>query len=251
MSIFKYDDVEINYQEKGEGFPILMIAPGGMRSTIDFWEVAPWNPVDQLAEHYHVITMDQRNAGSSKAPVTASDGWHVYTKDQLALMDYLGIDKFHAVGMCIGGPYVAGLMEAAAQRILSAVLFQPIGLNNNREAFYQMFDDWVTECNIADHVKVSDDTWESFRSNMYDSDFLFNPKTDRTFIANCRTPMLVFSGNDLYHPDSIAKELVSLAPNASLVENWRDPEFHSDAQMALEEFLIENTLRAINLSTSV
>jgi pimeloyl-ACP methyl ester carboxylesterase len=241
MSVFKRDDVEIYYEEQGEDFPVLMIAPGGMRSTINFWEVAPWNPIEQLAEHYHVVAMDQRNAGNSKAPLMASDGWHVYTEDQLALMDHLGIDKFHVVGMCIGGPYITGLVEAAAERVVSAVLFQPIGLDNNREAFYQMFDDWAEGLKAGEYGHVSDDTWASFRSNMYDGDFLFNPKTDRNFIARCKTPMLVYRGNDLYHPDCIAREVVELAPNATLIENWKEPEYNEAAKQMLLDFLAAST----------
>ena len=38
-----------------------------------------------------------------------------------------------------------GLIESAPQRVASAVLFQTIGLSNNREAFYEMFDGWANE----------------------------------------------------------------------------------------------------------
>ena len=112
MPIFKRDDVELYYEEHGAGFPVLLIAPGGMRSSVSFWERTPWNPIDQLAPHYRVIAMDQRNAGKSVAPVRATDSWHVYTADQLALLAHLGVDRFHVAGMCIGGPYIMGLIEA-------------------------------------------------------------------------------------------------------------------------------------------
>ena len=45
MPIFKRDDVELYYEEHGAGFPILLIAPGGMRSAVAFWERTPWNPI--------------------------------------------------------------------------------------------------------------------------------------------------------------------------------------------------------------
>ena len=61
MPVFKRDDVELYYEEHGTGFPVLLIAPGGMRSAVSFWERTPWNPIDQLAPHYRVIAMDQRN----------------------------------------------------------------------------------------------------------------------------------------------------------------------------------------------
>jgi pimeloyl-ACP methyl ester carboxylesterase len=82
--------------------------------------------------------MDQRNAGQSVAPIRATDSWYVYTSDHLALLDYLGIDRCHVAGMCIGGPYIMGLIQAGPQRIASAVVFQTIGLDNNRQAFYPL-----------------------------------------------------------------------------------------------------------------
>src|SRR5262249_28941109 len=103
MPIFTRGDIHTYYEEQVKGVQLLMIAPGGMRSTVSFWDRAPWNPIPQLAAHYRVIAMDQRNAGQSKAPIRATDGWRVYTEDQLALLDHLGVTRFHVAGMCIGG----------------------------------------------------------------------------------------------------------------------------------------------------
>ena len=96
-------EARLYYEEYGSGFPVLLIAPGGMRSAVSFWEGTPWNPIEQLSAEYRVIAMDQRNAGQSTAPVGPSDGWHVYTADQLGLMDALGIDIFHheALSPCV------------------------------------------------------------------------------------------------------------------------------------------------------
>ena len=90
MPIFKRDDVSIYYEEYGSGFPLLLFAPGGMRSAIEFWHKSPFDPTSVLANDFRVIAMDQRNAGQSQAPVTAADGWDTYTADHLALLDHLG-----------------------------------------------------------------------------------------------------------------------------------------------------------------
>ena len=47
------------------------------------------NVPEALSPHFRVIAMDQRNAGASRAPVSADDGWHTYTRDQLALLALL------------------------------------------------------------------------------------------------------------------------------------------------------------------
>jgi hypothetical protein len=159
MPIFKRDDVELYYEEHGAGFPVLLIAPGGMRSAVSFWERTPWNPIEQLAPHYRVIAMDQRNAGKSVAPIRATDSWHVYTADQVALLDHPG------------------------------------GLDDNRQAFFEMFDSWANELRLA-RPEVSATTWESFKQSMYGGDFLFN--VSREFVSRCQTPLLVLLGNDLH-----------------------------------------------------
>ena len=183
--------------------------------------------------------MDQRNAGQSTAPVSGGDGWHTYTADQLALMDHLGADRFHVAGMCIGGPYCMGLIQSAPQRVASAVLFQPIGLDDNRDAFYQMFDTWADELRATSHTDVADEAWSRFRRNMYDGDFLFN--VDRDFVRACPTPLLVLAGNDLYHPASTSREVAELSPNAEIIESWKESPDLEAAMQKTAAFLARNT----------
>lgn len=240
MPIFKREDIELYYEEHGAGFPVLLISPGGMRSTVAFWQRTPWNPIEQLAPHYRVIAMDQRNAGQSVAPVRATDSWHVYTADQLALLDYLGIDRFHVAGMCIGGSYIMGLIQAAPQRVASAVVFQTIGLDNNRQAFFEMFDSWANELKPR-RPEVSEEAWESFKHAMYDTEFVFT--VPREFVSRCQTPLLVLMGNDLHHPQSTSRELAALAPKATLIEQWKEPEHQAAAKQAVERFLTQHTPR--------
>jgi len=241
MPIFKRDDVELYYEEYGAGCPILLIAPGGMRWAVAFWERTPWNPITQLAPHYRVIAMDQRNAGQSVAPIRATDSWSVYTADQLALLDHLGVNRFHVAGMCIGGPYIMGLIQAVPQRVVSAVVFQTIGLHNNRQAFFEMFDSWANELKPR-RPDASEEALESFKKTMYSGDFLFN--VSREFVAKCQTPLLVLLGNDLHHPAETSRELAALAPHATLIEHWKEPEHQPAAQQAVERFLAEHTPRS-------
>jgi pimeloyl-ACP methyl ester carboxylesterase len=235
MAYFEDGDRRIYYEVHGEGFPVLLIAPGGMRSAVSFWEGTPWNPITQLAPHYRVIAMDQRNAGHSEAPISAADGWDTYTADQLALLDHLGVDRFHVAGMCIGGPYILGLIKAAPERVASAVVFQTIGLDANREAFFDMFDSWANEIR-PQHPEVPAEAWEAFKHSMYDTDdVLFT--ADEDWLRSCSTPMLVLLGNDLYHPESSSRLLAEIAPAATLVEHWKEPQHHPAAMAAVEDFL--------------
>ncbi len=240
MTSFKTaDGADIYYEVHGEGFPVLLIAPGGMRSAVSFWENTPWNPITDLQGDFQVIAMDQRNAGNSKGPVSGSHGWHTYTADQLALLDHLGVDRFHVAGMCIGGPYSFGLIEAAPERVASAVLFQTIGRENNQQAFYEMFDGWAVDLK-ENHPEVSEADWQSFRGNMYDGDKrIFN--VDDDFVRNCQTPMLVLCGKDLYHPESTSRLIAEIAPNVRFIEDWKEGPARESARADVLAFLKANS----------
>ena len=235
MPSFNRDEVVIEYALTGDDHepPILFIAPGGMSSAIARWDHAPWNPLTQL-DGFLRVAMDQRNAGQSSAPIRPGDGWASHTADQLALLDHLGIQQVQVVGMCIGGPYAFGLIKAAPERIKSAVLFQPIGLEDNRHLFYDLFDQWSAM--IAQrHPEAIPSTWQAFREAMFGGDFLFN--TTREDVAACQTPLLVMMGDDPYHPATISREIAKLAPNATLVERWREPADHGRAIAVVRDFL--------------
>lgn len=233
MPFFETADRRIHYEVAGEGVPVLTIAPGGMRSAHSLWDGQPWDP-RELSDSYQVIGMDQRNAGASTAPVSASDGWATYAADQLALLDHLGVDRCHVVGMCIGGPYIVGLLRAAPERFSSALLLQPVGIDNNRAELEGMFDDWATKI-LLDHSEAGPSDWAQFRTNMWSGDFVLTATPDE--VAAIETPMLVAMGNDIFHPASTSREIVERASNATLIEQWREPEFVEAAGAAFRAFL--------------
>ena len=238
MAAFSNELASIHYDIEGDGFPVLLIAPGGMRSANELWNGMPWNPRTALANDYRLIGMDQRNAGRSTGPASADDGWATYTGDQLALLDHLGVERCHVVGMCIGGPYIMGLLAAAPERFASAVALQPVGIDDNRQAMYDMFDQWVDQVGHA-HTEMARADWDLFRSNMWDGEFVLTIEPDQA--AACTTPMLVAMGNDLYHPQSISRRLAELVPNATLIEEWKGGEPLEAIDDTIKRFLSEHT----------
>ena len=234
MARFERGRVRIEYEERGEGFPVLLLAPGGMRSAMELWTRSPFDPRAALADDFRVIAMDQRNAGASVGPVSASDGWHTFAADQLALLDHLGVERFHVLGMCIGGSYGLRLMQAAPERVAAGVLLQPIGHDDNREAFREMFDGWAREL-AAQREDVEPAVLEALRANLFDGDFVFS--VDRDFVRGCSTPTLVLRGNDVYHPARTSEELAELAPRAELVRDWKEGPAVDAALARVREFL--------------
>jgi pimeloyl-ACP methyl ester carboxylesterase len=242
MPTFERRDVSIYYEETGAGFPVLLFAPGGMRSSIDFWHrVAPFDPTRELAAEFRVIAMDQRNAGKSVAPIRADDGWHVYTEDHLALLDHLGVERCHVLGGCIGGAFALALIDAAPTRVSAAVLQQPIGLSpENRAVFFKLFDDWAAE-QKPKQPEVPPGAFEAFRQRMYGSDFVFS--VGKSAVRGLSTPLLVLMGNDIYHPSETSREIVELGLHAELVERWKDPESIPKTVARVREFLSAHTPR--------
>lgn len=234
MPFFERDDTRIYYEIHGDGPPVLALAPGGLQSSIPIWGGVSYNAVERLASNYQVIAMDQRNAGQSTAPITGGDGWRDYTADQIALLDHLGVERFHAAGMCIGGSFIMGLAEAVSERLASAVMLQTIGYDDNRETFFELFDSWSAGVRPA-HPSVGEDEWTKFRSTMFGGDFLFNVSED--VVARCQIPLLVLMGEDVYHPEATSRRVAELAPHATLIERWKEGADALAASAAIDAFL--------------
>ncbi|HWZ92111.1 MAG TPA: alpha/beta hydrolase [Polyangiaceae bacterium] len=241
MPSFTRGEIRIQYEVHGAGYPVLLFAPGGMRSAMEFWQRTPFDPVAELAGQFRVIAMDQRNAGASRAPVSAADGWHTYAGDHLALLDELGVERCHLLGGCIGGAFALALIQAAPARVSAAVLQQPIGNSgSNQPAFHAIYDGWAEEL-VRARPDVSAAALAGLKANLYDGDFVFS--ATRADVARCPVPLLVLRGNDEYHPSAVSEEIASIAPRAELIPNWKTGEDLVRAVSRVRDFLRENTPR--------
>src|SRR6202012_4709237 len=131
VGFYEKGNVRIRYAEIGSGFPLLATPGGGLNSCMAFWPRAVINIPEEFKNDFRIITMDQRNAtgGESTGPVQVDDPWGAFADDQLGVMEHLDIDKFFFFGNCIGGPFAMKLMERAPQRVVAAILSQPVGHN--------------------------------------------------------------------------------------------------------------------------
>ncbi len=232
FGFYEKNGVRIRYTEIGTGFPLLATPGGGLNSRIINWPtMAVINIMEEFKNDFRVITMDQRNAnnGELTGPIPVDNPWDAFADDQFGVMDHLGIDRFFFFGNCIGGPFGMKLMERAPQRVVAAILSQPVG--HKPEAPDYMYDSgknvWAKEFlerRPQASMSVSMATIERYLHNLYrvQPDFVYS--VSREFAKSCRTPMLVLPDNVTAHPLQVSIDIASLAPNAEItVFPWKEP----------------------------
>lgn len=224
---YEKGNVRIRYAEIGSGFPLLATPGGGLNSCMAVWARAVINIPQEFKNDFRIITMDQRNAtgGESTGPVPSDDPWGAFADDQLSVMDHLGIDKFVFFGNCIGGPFAMKLMERAPQRVMAAILSQPVGHSPAKPDY--MYDAgktvWARELRER-QPDISMETIENYLHNLYRvrPDFVYS--VSRDFAKSCQTPMLVLPDDVDAHPMVTSIDVASLCPNAEItVFPWKDP----------------------------
>jgi pimeloyl-ACP methyl ester carboxylesterase len=156
-------------------------------------------------------------------------------------MDHLGIDRFLVFGCCIGGPFILKLCELAPERVVAAVLEQPVGIiTSNRELFDNLWKQWGEQL-MSKRDDLAIDEIEAFATAMWAPDFAVSVTRDQ--VRSFRTPMLVLPGVDEYHPAETGREIAALAPAAELLEPWKDPGHLPAATDAVGRFLHDHTPR--------
>jgi len=226
MSFYEKGPVRIHYQEAGSGFPLLLIAGGGLNSTISGL-TNPFSPIEEFKGDYRCIASDLRNAngGQSSGPLEIDRPWDAYTDDHLGLMDHLGIEKFMVLGFCIGGPFIWNLLRRAPNRIVAAVLAQPSGSRPEmRDLFYDTnMKGWGPDL-IKRRPEITAEMVDKFLTKMYrnNPDFVFT--VTREFVSKCQTPVLILPDDIPAHPYAVAMEAAMLAPKAEVsMFPWKEP----------------------------
>jgi pimeloyl-ACP methyl ester carboxylesterase len=228
MSFYTKGPVRIRYEEAGSGFPLLLIAGGGLNSTIAGLKRGdPFHAIDEFKGEYRCVASDLRNAtgGYSSGPLEIDRPWDSYTDDHLGVMDHLGVDKFMVMGFCIGGPFIWNLLKRAPNRIVAAVLAQPSGSRPEmRDLFYENnIKGWAPEL-IKRRPDVTMATADRFLTKMYrtNPDFVFT--VTRDFVRSCQTPVLILPDDIPAHPYAVAMEAAMLAPKAEVsMFPWKEP----------------------------
>jgi len=256
--IHRPDGAIIHYETIGSGYPILLLALGGVSSEARSWSLSAINPIEEFSDEFLVIAMDQRHAGGSwNAPEHFS--YEKSAADQLAVLDDLGIDKAHVWGGCIGVAYLLRLIQSAPNRITAGVGQDPVGLDhtNSLATFYAAFMPTIELARQLGTSAVIEQalTNSSFLENnqsgpfapriSHDSEFRAHIESmtavdyevlvrefmeaiwptgslyftvDEDFVKTCTVPLLILPGSDEFHPTGIAEKICHDGPNAKCLD---------------------------------
>lgn len=252
------DGTRIFYEVRGQGFPLLLFAPGGINSQVSFWPFSAINPFD-YADEFMLIGMDQRNAEHSPAPLAAPT-WEQTAADQLAVLDAVGVERALLWGGCIGVAYVLRFIHDAPDRVVGAVCQDPVGLMegvNSRATFFAMFQPTIEAAGSGGMRAVVDAALENplfVRNNaagpfaariaadpaFRDQALALDPaeyeriirayddqlwgadepfmSVPESFVKQCPAPLLILPGNDPFHPTAIAQRICREAPQAECLD---------------------------------
>jgi len=226
-SFYEKGPVRIHYTEAGSGFPLLLIAGGGLNSTFSGLARGPFDAIAEFKGEYRCVASDLRNAieGQSSGPLEIDRPWDSFTDDHIGLMDHLGINKFMVMGFCIGGPLVWNLLKRAPDRVVAAVLAQPSGSRPEaREMFYEGNMKTWGPALVAKRHDITMETVDKFLTKMYRNNPDFVITVTRDFVRNCQTPVLILPYDIPAHPYAVAMEAAMLAPNAEVsMFPWKEP----------------------------
>lgn len=142
MAFADIGGIKTRYEVIGEGPPLLMYAPGGFDATVEKWSSQSIYKtvkfLDHLPKKYTCIVFDRRECGASGGRVERVT-WADYVAQGRGLLDFLGHEKAHIMGGCMGVSPVALFGILHPERVKSLVLWWPVGGPKYRLSGHQRF----------------------------------------------------------------------------------------------------------------
>ena len=116
MPSISANGLDLSYRIDGDG-PETLVLVNGLADDKDSWE----GQIPAFSERYRVISYDNRGIGESPTPpgpYTTAD----MAEDLAGLVDALGVERFHLLGVSMGGMIAQEYAIAHSDRLLSASL---------------------------------------------------------------------------------------------------------------------------------
>src|SRR5213080_2719915 len=115
MPSVRVNDVDMYYEIHGDGEPLVLIV--GLGTDISEWDgIIRW-----LAKKYKVLAFDNRGAGRTDKP-DAPYSIETMAHDTAGLMQALGIEQAHILGISMGGRIALALALRQPKRVKKLIL---------------------------------------------------------------------------------------------------------------------------------
>jgi pimeloyl-ACP methyl ester carboxylesterase len=116
MPKVKVNDIQVYYEVKGKGYPLVMIT--GLGGNIDLWDP---RLVEGLSKNFKLLIFDNRGAG--RTDISSKEyTMKLFADDTTGLMNALGISKTHVLGLSMGGMVAQELAINYPEKVSKLIL---------------------------------------------------------------------------------------------------------------------------------
>ena len=117
MPTARINGIEINYLERGDGYPVFLIH--GFTGSLRNWVLqAP-----ALSTDYRMVSIDQRGHGHSEKPTRPEDySLELMAEDAYGLLQHLGIGQYYLIAHSMGGMVAQHLVLTHPKTVRALVL---------------------------------------------------------------------------------------------------------------------------------
>jgi pimeloyl-ACP methyl ester carboxylesterase len=277
MAFATIEGIATRYDVIGDGPPLLMYSPAGFDATLDKWRTqgvyAKTRMLDHLSKRHACIVFDRRETGQSGGRVERIT-WAHYVAQGRGLLDHLGIERAHLMGGCMGCCPVAAFAVAHPERVLSMILYWPVGGAKYRISTHQRFADhlaFVAQHGLAGVVELVKKEGKPFNAEPRGGPWASVIRNDKAFagtyakldvaayarivgemrdalfdrdtspgaapedLLRVETPALIVPGHDASHATSAARYLEECLPKSRY---WDVPP-ESQTEQSVPERLLE------------
>jgi pimeloyl-ACP methyl ester carboxylesterase len=273
------DGIKTRYEVIGDGPPLLMYAPAGFDATLEKWRTqgvyARIKLLDHLPGKYTCIVFDRRECGQSGGRVERV-AWAHYVDQGRGLLDHLKIARAHLLGGCMGCCPVLAFGVAHPERVMSMILYWPVGGAKYRISTHHRFADhlaFIAQHGLAGVVALVAQEGKPFNVEPRGGPWASAIKSDRAFaeayakldveeykklvtdmcdglfdrdtspgaepedLLRLDIPALVVPGRDASHATSAARYLEECLPKAEYWDALPDLQTEETAPARLLDFL--------------
>ncbi|WP_197038356.1 alpha/beta fold hydrolase [Billgrantia saliphila] len=149
------DGVRIAYHVDGAADKPVLVLSNSIATDLGMWD----RQVPELAEHFHVVRYDMRGHGESEVPAGAYSLDRL-GRDVLELLDGLGIERAHFLGLSLGGFVGQWLGIHAPERIGRLIL-------SNTASYLGPAAQWDEAINSVFKAEGMQETAERFLRNWF------------------------------------------------------------------------------------